>query len=1327
MVVGTRQKAADLLNSVKFATDIPSKLKHLRLLKVVLLQMDPSLLPEIVPSLLELRSDCSSPIRKFLTELISEIGLKHVEFLPEIVLVLISFLKDDTPAVTRQAILSGTDLFCNTFKRVAIKGLFSKSEMNDSFDSAWTWILKFKDAVYPLAFQHGSDGIRLLAVKFVEAMVLLYLPDPNSPSNPPPLQSYDGDIVGFSISWIQGGHPMLSIGDLVMEANRSTGSLLDQLRPASVKSLSSSIIIVLINSLTAIAMKRPLLYGRILPVLLGLDPSWCIIKGLQVSGIHHALKKAFMTFLKCTHPGAAPWHDRLVDALKGLDAGELRAQTNCQVEKIGDGTPQGICQSHSTKDENLLIQASDSVQTDNGRKRSVIQENSDLVQVDDTSKRIKPEPVSEFETKSLFQTNPYLPEEKVPSPGLPSLSADGDTGPVQQLVAMFGALVAKGDKAAESLEILVSSISSDLLAEVVMANMRHLPPTCPKTEEEEEPVPGMGSVSCLTGSNAAVIQPSVVAGVLSLSSAFPQIASLLSAQSAVSSDAPKLPMKDEQQLGSISDTTIVCANVNDESKPTAGAGSPLPGISPVSPGNENAVPCYPLDTTDAVILESEIPGLHPPAGVDELQHTNDHNNSSNVDTQRLKQEPVTSSDSTVSLDFQQSGSISTCRSDEHSPRVTVTDSRQTTTSSVIFPSQYLLPKMSVPIVTLTDEQKDNIQKLVFVRIIEAYKEITLAGGSHFRFSLLAHLGVEYPLEMDSWGLLQKHIFADFSNHEGHELTLRVLYRLFREAEQDHDFLSATNATSAYDALLLTVAETLRDSFPASDKSLSKLLGEVPYLPKAVLKLLECLCSPGSNKTIDRESQSGDRVTQGLSAVWSLILLRPSNRDACLKIALQSAVHHLEEVRMKAIRLVANKLYPMSCIAQQIEDFAKEMLLSMVNSSHDFEGADVEGSTAATQKDTNLERSLTTTDNSSDTQQSSQNLSSSAFSEAQRCMSLYFALCTKKHSLLRQIFVIYKGIPKSVKQVVHRQIPILVRTIGSSPELFGIISDLPTGSESLLMQVLHTLTDGTVPSPELVFTVRKLYDSKLKDVEVLIPVLPFLSKDEVLPIFPQLVDLPLDKFQSALAQLLQGSSHSSPALTPAEVLIAIHGINPERDGIPLKKVTDACSACFEQRQVFTQQVLAKVLNQLVEQIPLPLLFMRTVIQAIGVFPALVDFTMEILSRLVSKQIWKYPKLWVGFLKCALQTKPQSFHVLLQLPAAQLENALNRNPALKPPLIEHANQPSIRSSLPRSTLVVLGLAQESSQTGHQTQTTQTVDTSNSGADAAAEAVQDSAVVS
>lgn len=204
-------------------------------------------------------------------------------------------------------------------------------------------------------------------------------------------------------------------------------------------------------------------------------------------------------------------------------------------------------------------------------------------------------------------------------------------------------------------------------------------------------------------------------------------------------------------------------------------------------------------------------------------------------------------------------------------------------------------------------------------------------------------------------------------------------------------------------------------------------------------------------------------------------------------------------------------------------------------------------------------------------------------------------------------------------------------------------------------------------------------------------------------FSHILKLPQDKFQAALTRLLQTSTPSGSVLSPPEVLIAIHGIDPEKDGIPLKKVTDACNACFEQKQIFTQQVIAKVLNQLVEQIPLPLLFMRTVLQAIGAFPALVDFIMEILSRLVNKQIWKYPKLWVGFLKCAQLTQPHSFNVLLQLPAAQLEGALNKIPAVKAPLAAHASQSTAKSTLPRSVLAVLGITSES-QAGSQPQSTQ-----------------------
>ena len=77
-----------------------------------------------------------------------------------------------------------------------------------------------------------------------------------------------------------------------------------------------------------------------------------------------------------------------------------------------------------------------------------------------------------------------------------------------------------------------------------------------------------------------------------------------------------------------------------------------------------------------------------------------------------------------------------------------------------------------------------------------------------------------------------------------------------------------------------------DTFPASDKSFSRLLGEVPFLPDSVLKLLDDLSYFDVFDVTGKEIRDAERVTQGLGVVWSLILGRPNNRHVCLGIALK---------------------------------------------------------------------------------------------------------------------------------------------------------------------------------------------------------------------------------------------------------------------------------------------------------------------------------------------------------------------------------------------------------------------------------------------------------
>lgn len=1273
MAAKLREKVAGLLDSTKSSRDLNSKLQSLQHLKNIFSDdVDTDLLSEFLPALVEFHSDSSSPVRKFVIEMVGSVGLKHVEFLPDIVPVLITALQDSTPAVARQSGTCGIDLFRSTLVRIAIQGIYS-SELDDSLKLSWAWMLKFKDEIYTLASKPGSDGRRLVALKFVAATILLYTPDPSGSSEPPSNHSNEEKFDEFNMAWLRRGHPVLDIGDSSTEASKSLDLLLDQLRYSTVKSLNNSAMIVLINSLSGIARRRPALYGRIMAVLLALDPSSSANKGMHVLGAHYPLKNAFLACLKCTHPGAAPWRDRLVGALREMKAGDLAEEALHEVCQINGSV--GYKNNMPAEEEKPLLEPVDSMDTDIRRKRSGTLDASDLAEEDDISgKRARRTPEANND------------QDKLSSSVVSTSRGEGDNGPVQQLVSMFAALVSQGEKAVGSLQILISSISADLLAEVVMANMRHLPSVRPKDEEVELDKDLRTSYGFRDTQFKQL--SSFLRDIQSTSSPFQQRDSVLDARPAASNDLENPKLEEQEEI---------TPTYNDVGGPLINETAivPVPTDVPVSfcegvpSANEVSLAIVPK-VPDIGLPENGIPGLESSTHSYGLPDTLAVSSLVATDIEEASQDQVNS----LGRSSQEIiPSISTDRSEELSPKAACMDTTSiisSTATSLRLPSQLVLPKMSAPVINLDGEQMDNIQKTSFMRIVEAYKHIAVAGGSQVRFSLLAYLGVALPLDVDPWKMVETHVLSDYMNHEGHELTLRVLYKLFGEAEANADFLYSTNATSVYEMFLLKVAETLRDAFPASDKSLSRLLGEVPYLPKSILKLLECLCCPGNNDKDEKVVHSGDRVTQGLSTVWSLILLRPPTRDVCLKIALQSAVHHLEEVRMKAIRLVANKLYPISSLTQSIEDYAKEMLISVTS-------ADRTNAVESQKEHLNVSVSEDTVpkDVSSDTHQlnTCESSSLSSVSEMQRCMSLYFALCTKKHSLFREVFVVYDSMAEAAKQAVHGQIPILVRTIGTSSQLLEIISDPPTGSGNLLLQVIQTLTDGTVPSPELISTIRKLYDSNLKDAQILIPVLPFFPKHEVLLIFPHLVNLPLDKFQGVLTRALQGSSQSGPVLTPGEVLIAIHKVDPERDGIPLKKVTDACNVCFEQGQIFTQQVLAEVLNHLVEQIPLPLLFMRTVLQTIGVYPSLVDFVMNILSRLVSKQIWKTPKLWVGFLKCALLTMPQSFGVLLQLPPPQLENAMNKTPALKAPLVAHASQPNIQSTLPRSVLVVLGIVSDS----------------------------------
>lgn len=165
--------------------------------------------------------------------------------------------------------------------------------------------------------------------------------------------------------------------------------------------------------------------------------------------------------------------------------------------------------------------------------------------------------------------------------------------------------------------------------------------------------------------------------------------------------------------------------------------------SDVFPKMENSDISISSDNHDVGNIESDIPGLNSYACNDGFSETLVTSSLATNEIEDGSQEQVTGQRSPLDLP-----SVSTDRSDEISPKAITTDSNcliASTATSFTLSSPFNLPKLSAPVVDLADEQKDQLQNLSFLRILEAYKQVAVAGGSQFRFSLLAYIGVEVDI------------------------------------------------------------------------------------------------------------------------------------------------------------------------------------------------------------------------------------------------------------------------------------------------------------------------------------------------------------------------------------------------------------------------------------------------------------------------------------------------------------------------------------------------------------------------------------------------------
>ncbi|KAF7294404.1 hypothetical protein MKEN_01432800 [Mycena kentingensis (nom. inval.)] len=480
----------------------------------------------------------------------------------------------------------------------------------------------------------------------------------------------------------------------------------------------------------------------------------------------------------------------------------------------------------------------------------------------------------------------------------------------------------------------------------------------------------------------------------------------------------------------------------------------------------------------------------------------------------------------------------------------------------------------------------------------------------------------------------------------------------------------------YDTWLNQIVSAYQTLLDGKDRTFSRFLLDLPSVPEDVLGLLRELCVDAS---------SPEKLQVGFVTLRGLVIQRPAMRSEALTILLELTTHPDKKTRGAAINCVKiwvpNASEPNQGIDALVRGFALQMLRKLQLQS-DAQSSKANGVGSGNGQDENMEDGQLPPEALVQTPYLPERIELPA-QEAQvlQHVELLFALCVKVPEFLDEIFSAYGRMDVTVQDAIQKLITALIRSLGPTHgKLLTIMRSFPPGAESLALRVLTIFTENGRPSAQLVALVRALISERDLDARFLIPIIGEMDKSDIIKHLPKIVSIlnndpetknlvrsvfssivttPPQTFGSVTSNLPR--VRQSELLTPQELMALLHDAEKE---IGLQSAKEAIGVCFGMTDVFRSEVLAAVMQQIMDEPVLPVLFLRTVIQAVTTYKSLTQFvSTTLLSRLIIKKIWTNPRLWEGFIMCAKVIAPASFGALLQLPKDQLRELVDKQPGLK----------------------------------------------------------------
>jgi len=542
--------------------------------------------------------------------------------------------------------------------------------------------------------------------------------------------------------------------------------------------------------------------------------------------------------------------------------------------------------------------------------------------------------------------------------------------------------------------------------------------------------------------------------------------------------------------------------------------------------------------------------------------------------------------------------------------------------------------------SLPPEHKASLMLKASQRIMNCEKAANIGGIPSVRTKIISTLGARFSIMSKS--ALVAYIFQDFSKRI--DIAFSWLYEEYCFYQGFHKNSTVLcrrgQDDSEYNSIFCTLIRGVIERTDGKEREnlLRRLYLESPIITEDAIELLKSFITiMGSAIVI-------------VNLMKDLVMRRPTKKLNCLNFLLEFCYHDLPDVRKTAISTVL-QLHAERDFKNIIEEYAKMYLKFLLQPGPP--------------------ELLFTEDRGRP-----EVISVWMEDTVRVCLYLFLDLLPENQGLLKDLADVYitaetkvyalsNATRPSVKSIILRELDGPISKIPmDSPGLLDLLEldSWIKGSETLIMKIVNILTDKATPSPELVEKVKILYEEKVEDVRFLIPVLTGLSKREIIQTLPKLIQLSAPVVKTSFNRLLNTTYQK----TPDELLIALHNLaDPEL----VRSVVQATNLCFKEKSVYTQEVLITVLFKLLDQTNIPILFMRTVLQSLSMYPSMIQIVINILSKLIGKQVWKQKDIWKGFIMSCEKTMPQSYAIMLQLPPPQLAQFLEEAPQIREPLLLH----------------------------------------------------------